>query len=172
MYHICHAPYLPQRNCGYSLNLFIFFPVARIMNNTFFCIWNSLAVDLLLSNPSYFMSYIYLLVVIEFYRLTLFPWKFRETPQSIAKKTGSKNLILAKICHNLLSQWHKLLCAQNAKDVSFNVNAYKKIEHNLLVTILFLCHSRFIWHCQQYLFILPWKVFMLEVGDILMIWFA
>lgn len=37
----CHAPYLPQRNCGYNLNLFIFFPVARKMNNSFFRIWNS-----------------------------------------------------------------------------------------------------------------------------------
>lgn len=37
----CHAPHLPQRNCGYNLNLFIFFPVARKMNNSFFRIWNS-----------------------------------------------------------------------------------------------------------------------------------
>lgn len=43
-------------------------------------------IDLPLFNISYFISYIYLLVLLEFCWLTQVPWKFRETSQSIARK--------------------------------------------------------------------------------------
>lgn len=66
-----------------------------------------------------------------------------------------------------LSPQHKLPCAQNAKDVSFNVNAYKKINHDLLVRMPFLFHSRLTWHCKHCVLILSWKVLRLEMGDIL-----
>lgn len=40
-------------------------------------------------------------------------------------------------------------------------------KHTILVTIPFLFHSRFIWHCKQYILILSWKVLRLEMGNIL-----
>lgn len=58
-------------------------------------------IDLPLFNPSYFISYIYLLILIEFYCLTLVPWKFKEMSWSIARETGSKNLPLSKGCHHV-----------------------------------------------------------------------
>lgn len=118
LYNACHAPYLPQRNCGYNLNLVIFFPGDRKMNNSFFRIWSSLNNRFTIINSSYFMSYIYLLVLIEFYRLTLVPWKCRETSQSIARETRSKNLTWSKICHHFL---HSINCPVHNTQKMFHI---------------------------------------------------